>query len=164
MNRFDVFLLVVLLIFATLGAWRGFVREVLSLVAWAISGVLALVFAGRVAELLPRFVSDPALRLALGFMALFVLVFLGISALAWWLDRQLARRKSFRLFNRLAGAGLGALRGALLLVIAFLFAGLTNLPQRPWWRHSAMAPVFVQAASYVKDYLPRDIARHIRYG
>ncbi len=164
MNSFDVFLLVVLLIFATLGAWRGFVREIFSLIAWVIAGMLALLFAGRSAELFPGFVGNPALRLVLAFMTLFILIFLGVTALAWWIDRVWSQQRRLRVFNRIFGAAFGMLRGGALLVAAFLFAGLTNLPQRPWWRDSVMAPVFVQAATYIKGYLPRDVSRHIRYG
>ncbi len=164
MNRFDLLLLIVLLLFTTLGAWRGFVREALSLAAWAIAGVFALMLAGRAAQWIPGFVSHPALRLALAFMALFILVFLATTAFAWWLDRILSKQHLLRVFNRLAGAAFGALRAGALIVLAFLLAGLTDLPQRPWWRESRIAPVFVGAAIYVKGYLPRDIARHIRYG
>jgi membrane protein required for colicin V production len=164
MNGFDVLIVLVLLIFATLGAWRGFVREALSLVTWAVAGVLALLFADRAADLSPGFVKDPALRLALGFLVLFIALFLAGMAGAWWLDRLLARQRAFQLFNRIAGTAFGAARGAFLIVIAFLLAGLTELPQRPWWREAAVAPVFVKMALAVKDYLPRDVARHIRYG
>jgi membrane protein required for colicin V production len=163
MNRFDLLLLIVLLLFTAVGAWRGFMREALSLAAWAIAGVLALMFAGRAAQWFPGFVSDPALRLALAFMVLFILIFLATTAFAWWLDRLFTKQRLWRVFNRLAGAAFGALRAGVLLVLAFLLAGLTDLPKRPWWRESQLAPVFVTAATWVKGYLPRDIARHIRY-
>ena len=48
-------------------------------------------------------------------------------------------------------------------IVAFLIAGLTALPQQDWWRSSQIAPHIQPLAMKVADYLPRDVARHIRY-
>ncbi|MCH6582848.1 MAG: hypothetical protein IH808_07480 [Proteobacteria bacterium] len=57
----------------------------------------------------------------------------------------------------------GAAVGVAVVVVVFLLAGLTSLPSNGWWRHAYLTPFFESIASFVVDFLPSDIARHIRY-
>jgi membrane protein required for colicin V production len=66
--------------------------------------------------------------------------------------------------NRVLGGFIGVCAGVAVVVLAFLLAGLTSLPQDSWWRHSTLAPFFESFAAFIGDFLPADIARHIRYG
>src|SRR3989344_8279484 len=52
MNYFDFTLLGVLLVFIAIGAWRGFVREILSLMTWAAGGFFRRAVAGGLPRLL----------------------------------------------------------------------------------------------------------------
>ena len=51
MNYFDFIILAVLFVFVAIGAWRGFVREILSLVTWVIAIAVGWLFAGDIAGL-----------------------------------------------------------------------------------------------------------------
>src|SRR5581483_7627444 len=91
--------------------------------------------------------------------------------------RRLYRRDHRRIFHpsraavarhvsqteRRARRPVGVLRGGIIILIVFLVAGITSLPQRPWWRESLLAPYFQKVAVVVSAYIPRDIARHIRF-
>ena len=160
---FDLVLLSVLIVFALLGAWRGLVSEVVAILQWVISGVVAWFFAGSLSHLFERFVGEPALRKLLAFILIFIVVFaLGVVA-SWLIRKSLPAKRGFRIANAVLGGAFGATRGALIILIVFLAAGLTTYPQRSWWRHSSLAPFFERSALYVSGYLPDDIARHIRY-
>ncbi len=164
MNTFDLLLIVVLLGFGVIGALRGFVREVMSLVTWALSGVIAWIFADRAARIFEGAISDPELRMVSAFIVLFVATFiLGVIA-TYFAHRILTSRRFFRLPNTVLGGTMGVARGMVVILIVFLLAGITSLPQRPWWRGASLAPYFERIALYVGTYLPRDVARHIRYG
>jgi membrane protein required for colicin V production len=164
MNGFDLVLLVTLAVFALLGAWRGLVSEVIGILQWVVSGVIAWFFAGSLAPLFQRFVGEPALRKLLAFILIFVVVFALGVAVSWFVRKHLPAKRGFRLANAFLGGVFGAARGAVVILAVFLAAGLTTYPQRSWWRHSDLAPYFERTARYVSGYLPRDIARHIRYG
>ena len=56
-----------------LGAWRGQVYEVLSVLGWAAAFVLAQWFAPDMAQLLPMRGAGEAVRYAAGFVLVFVL-------------------------------------------------------------------------------------------
>jgi membrane protein required for colicin V production len=73
-------------------------------------------------------------------------------------------KRGFRMTNNALGGLVGAARGILIVVVVFLAAGMTSFPQRAWWHESSLSPYFESVAVHVAQYLPRDIARHIRYG
>ncbi len=164
MTGFDLLILATLAIFVALGAWRGLLREAISMLTWVLAIVLAWLFAGRAASLFEAWVSELVLRQLLGFMLIFIVVFALSLIASWFLRRSLPRRRAFRLANTALGGVMGAARGGVLVVAVFLVAGLTSFPQRDWWRESTFTPVFERAAVYAAGYIPRDIARHIRYG
>ena len=164
MNSFDLLIFVVVAIFAALGVWRGMMREIISLLTWVLSCVLAWFYAAPVSLWFRGMIEDVALRQLFAFVLIFVAVFiLGLVA-SWLLHKYFPLRRHFRLVNNALGGLVGVARGAVIVIAVFLVAGLTSIPQRDWWRASAFSPFFERAAVYVAGYIPRDIARHIRYG
>ena len=164
MNALDIAILVVLLISTFLGAWRGLVREVISALTWVLSFVLAWFFSNKISHFFTKISDEPMLRQLLAFALIFVVVFaLGMVA-SWLIHKYIPPKRSLRIANKTLGGLIGAARGAAIVIAIFLVAGLTSFPQRPWWRDSSFSPYFERAAVYVAGYIPRDIARHVRYG
>lgn len=164
MNSFDLTMIVVLAVFTIFGAWRGLVREVISILTWAVACVLAWFFAEKVSHWFTGFLDEPALRQLLAFVVIFVAVFILGMVLSWLIHKALPAKRGFQIANLAFGGLFGALRGAMIIVVVFLVMGLTSIPQRGWWRESTLAPYFQRVAVAVSGYLPRDIAHHIRYG
>lgn len=163
-NGFDVLLVAVLTLFVTIGAWRGFVREFMALLTWVVAGFTAWWGADLVAAELGGLTAEPVLRQVLGFAIVFLAVFTVGTVIALLVHRFVLAQKAFRLPNTVLGGLVGAGRGVIIVVILFLLAGLTSLPQRGWWRDSALSPYFERLARLASDYIPADVARHIRYG
>lgn len=164
MNAFDYMLIAVLVTFAITGALRGFVLEVLSLVLWPLAAFVAWLFADGVAAWFKGLIADPQLRTVAAFVTVFLLVFIVGTIVVFIIHRGLPLRGALRTPNVIMGGLVGILRGAVIVVIVFLVGGITSLPQRPWWRESLLAPYFQKVAVAASEYLPRDVARHIRYG
>lgn len=164
MNAFDYLMIVVLVAFAITGAIRGFVLELLSLILWPVAGLVAWVFADQGAVFFQSFISDPQLRVVAAFAAVFLVAFIVGTIVVYFIHRALPLRGMFRKPNAILGGLIGLLRGGIVVLIVFLVAGITSLPQRPWWREALLAPYFQKAAVAVSSYIPRDIARHIRFG
>lgn len=164
MTGFDLLIFAILAIFVALGAWRGLLREAVSMLTWVLAVVLAWFYAEPVSRLFREMIADATLRQIFAFVLIFAMVFVLSLVVSWFLRKSLPRRRAFRLANTALGGVMGAARGGALVVAIFLVAGLTSIPQRDWWRASAFTPVFERAAVYAAGYIPRDIARHIRYG
>lgn len=57
----------------------------------------------------------------------------------------------------------GAVRGVLLILLLVAIGGMTRMPEEPWWRQARLAPLAEQGVTYIKPWLPDDLAKHIAY-
>jgi membrane protein required for colicin V production len=121
MNGVDLALGFLLAVCALRGYWRGFFRESFGLLA-LIGGVAASVrFATLGAGLLQHYLHLPAaVDAGLAFVAIFVIVHTMVNLIGVLLDR-LTAALFLRGINRLAGAALGAGKGAAVLALVLLF-------------------------------------------
>ena len=143
-----------------IGAWRGLVFEVLSLLGWVASFVLAQWFADDMAALLPMGESAPSLRYAAGFAVVFVgSVF--VCGFLTWLAKKLVEAIGLRPADRALGAAFGVLRGLVLLLAVAVVAGLTPLHEAPWWQESWSGPRLAEVLQGLKPALPEEFGRHL---
>jgi membrane protein required for colicin V production len=162
MTWFDYAVLAVLGLSATIGIWRGFVREVFALAAWIAAGLAVMLFAGDVAVWLPAGFATPLVRTVIAVIVLFVAVLMAVS-LGGLLISKLARAVGLSLADRTLGGVFGIARGALILLVLVLAAGLTALPKERFWREAKLSAPLETAALAVKPYLPRPVADRVRY-
>jgi membrane protein required for colicin V production len=162
MTGFDYGVLAVLGLSAAIGIWRGLLREVFALAAWIAATVAAILFAGEAAALLPADFATPLVRSVIAVAVLFVTVLMAVS-LGGVLASRLARAVGLSLADRTLGAVFGVARGALILLVLVLAAGLTALPGQPFWRQAKLAAPLETAAIAVKPYLPREVAERVRF-
>lgn len=138
LTAFDVVVLLLILLFAVLGAARGLVQEVLTLAAW-IAGVLALRFlfadAVPIAQRLTGTQTGGAvLAAALLFIAAFVAVRLVADRLG-----EVSRASVVGPVDRFLGFGFGAVKGLIIASLLFLLLSLSldaiwgSGPERPRW-------------------------------
>ncbi len=144
------------------GAWRGLVREVLSILGWVIAFLAANLFAAPLGEEMPAAIPTPELRLAAAFVAVFV-VALVVTALVALLLSELVKAVGLGGIDRLLGALFGTARGLLIVLAAALLAGLSSAPRQPYWRDSVAGPAMTAAALIAKRWLPRTFADRLRY-
>ena len=83
----DYAILGTILISVLVGALRGFIKEVFSLVVWSAAFLVAYQYAGDVAAMMEEQVSLPSARTAIGFSGLFVVVLLVGGLLNYLLGR-----------------------------------------------------------------------------
>jgi len=133
MSTVDWVLLACVLASMLLGAWRGLVYEVLSLLGWLVAFVVARIWAADVALWLPMQDWDMQLRYAAGFVLLFVLALFGWGLVSW-LSRRLIEAVGLRPVDRTLGQ---------------------------WWQDSALAPWLMQALAAVLPQLPQEWGRYL---
>jgi membrane protein required for colicin V production len=162
MTGFDYGVLAVLGLSASIGIWRGLVREVFALAAWIAAALVAMLFAGEAAAWLPANFATPLIRTVIAVAVLFVAVLMAVS-LGGLFVSKLARAVGLTVADRTLGAVFGFARGALILLVVVLAAGLTALPREPFWREAKLSAPLETAAIAVKPYLPRPVADRVRY-
>jgi len=156
----DWALLGVLVSSMLLGAWRGLVYEVLSVLGWAVSFFTAQWFAPSVAAMLPLQSAGEPVRYA----AAFVLVFIGVLVMCSLLTvaiKKLVQAVGLRPIDRTLGAGFGILRGLILLLAATVVMNMTALKTSSWWQESKGAGVLNTALISIKPMLPEQFAKYL---
>ncbi|WP_375396122.1 CvpA family protein [uncultured Sphingomonas sp.] len=157
----DILVLLLVVATAAFGAMRGFVTEVLSLLAWVLV-VFALKFAHTpLTHALTGSVGTPT--------GAAVLAFALIAGLAWFGGRLLAQSIGARTrdsilgpLDRAMGLGFGALKGLILASLAFLllvlvfdtaYAGPSQRP--PWLTSSRTYPLLNATSASIADFVDK---------
>ena len=138
------------------GAIRGFIKEAFSLAVWAAAFLVAFQYSGILALQLENHIELPSARNALAFSGLFLVVLL-IGGLLTFLIGKLVEKTGLSGTDRLLGGVFGGIRGLVLVIALMLVAGLTPVPQDPWWNSSrsiqSLLPLAEWSAQFLPDYI-----------
>ncbi len=146
---------------ALISLMRGFMREAFSLAAWVLAFWVAWNFFRELALQL-TLISIPSLRLGASFAILFITT-LVVGGLINFLAGQLVDKTGLTGTDRLIGMLFGAARGILLVTALMLLAGLTPLPEDPWWQQSQLIGYFQELAVSLQSMLPEDIGEYFNF-
>jgi membrane protein required for colicin V production len=158
----DYAILAVLAISVLVGALRGFIKEVFSLLVWSAAFLVAYHFAGDVAELMVDSVTLPSARTAMGFTGLFIAVLL-VGGLLNYLLGRLVETTGLSGTDRLLGGVFGAARGLVLIVAVLLVSGFTPIPADPWWKDSATIQRIMPLVSWAAEHLPESVVEQLDF-
>lgn len=160
MPALDWIFATVLLLSMLLGAWRGLVFEVLSLLSWVAAFVLAQWLALEAARYLPVSGGSYAMRYAVGFVVVFFVVML-LGSLVAVVVKKLTVAVGLRPLDRALGAMFGSVRGVLLLLLATVVVGMTPMKSSQAWQESVGAEVAVAVLKGLKPALPSDMEKFL---
>lgn len=158
----DYGILIIVVLSALISVMRGFVREALSLAAWVAAFWVAFSFHQHMATLFTEHIEAPSIRLISAFALLFV-VTLVLCAIINNLVAKLVEKSGLSGTDRMLGVLFGVARGAVVVAILVLMAGLTPLPADPWWKDSIFIVHFQSMAIWLREFLPPDIAANFQY-
>jgi membrane protein required for colicin V production len=151
MTGFDIIVLVVIGIGAIGGFLRGFVQEILSLVAWILAVFAIRYLHTDLSEWLFQWIGTPSGASVLAFVLLLLIPYAAMKLIAGRIGE--ASRASFLgPIDRVLGFGFGVLKGAIIVVMAFsvLVLGYDTIwgPKgRPTWITNARTYRTVDAAA-----------------
>lgn len=160
MPTLDLIFGAVLLISLLLGAWRGLVYEVLSVLSWIAAFILAQWLAPGLAHKLPFTGGGEALHYAIGFALVFVLVVFAGGLLAK-LVKMLFSAIGLQPVDRVLGAAFGLVRGIVLLLTATIVISMTPLQTSAWWQESVGAGIALTALKGLKPVLPEEFGKYL---
>lgn len=162
MNWVDGAVIGIVLISVLVSVLRGFVREVLSLLAWIVAFWVASAYAVPVSELLASYVTIESARVVLAFVGVLIVTLIAVGIINHLIG-TLLDKTGLSGTDRLLGAVFGLARGAAIVLVLVLFGGLTKFPADPWWQEAQSLPPFETAALYVISVMPSDLARYFSY-
>jgi membrane protein required for colicin V production len=151
----------VLLVSLLLGAWRGLIYEVLSVLSWIAAFILAQWLAPDVAHKLPLSGVSEAVRYATGFALVFVLSAFAGGLLAK-LIKMLFAAIGLQPVDRVLGAAFGLVRGVVLLLAATVVIGMTPWQTSSWWQESMGAGFALAALKGLQPVLPQEFGKFLR--
>jgi membrane protein required for colicin V production len=166
MTALDVFVFLLLIGGAAIGFVRGFVHEVISILAWIVSIAMLKLFHTQLWTGLDNtFHTSPTAGAVLAFAILFVPSFVVVKLLARSLGGRTRRSPMLGPFDRVLGGGFGLLKGLLGATLFFLLANLaTDMvygPQadRPqWMTRSRTYPLLNASGRGIVDWV--QVRRH----
>ncbi len=162
LNWADFAIIGIVLISTLISLIRGFIKEAISLATWVLAAWVALKYTTFVASLLVEAVDIPSLRIGISALVLFVSTLI-VGALINYMVGQLVEKTGFSGTDRTLGAVFGVLRGVLVVALIVMLAGLTPIPQDPWWRKSVLLPIFQEKITAYKVHLPGEVAENFDF-
>jgi membrane protein required for colicin V production len=163
MTIFDFVVLIIFVVSISISVVRGIVRESLSLAGWVIAYMVAKAFAKDFVSMLPLSITGDSLRVLISFSALFLSVLL-VMSLITILSSALVKTVGLGSVDRLFGAFFGLARGLLAVLLLVLLAGLTTLPQEPFWQKALLSKPLEAGVIMTMPWLPQDLSKRINYG
>jgi membrane protein required for colicin V production len=150
-NWLDVGVIAVILLSALMAFFRGFLREIFSIVAFAGAFAAAIFLHGILTPLMSNFLPATIAVFAAG-LAIFVVAFIVISLVTGMVTSLAHRNGDIGLLDRLLGFLFGAVRGALVpLLLIVLGTSVTATDRLPDWLTQARTfPVFTQIADMIR--------------
>ena len=156
----DLALLGVLALSIVVGLVRGLVFEVLSLLGWVVAYFAAQWLSPEVAPYIPIGSAGSALNHGAAFAATFLIALI-LWGLAARLLRLLISATPLSVPDRVLGAGFGALRGVIVLLVVATVVALTPAARAPAWRASHGAAWLAVMLQELKPVLPNEVAQHL---
>lgn len=162
MHWVDLIIIAIVALSVAIGVFRGFIKESISLATWIIAIIVAWIYHPDLASVFVGYIESATLRLGVAFAVLFVGTLI-IGGLVNFVLGELVEKTGLTGTDRVLGAVFGVLRGILVVGVLVLLAGLTHLPQDPFWDQSLFLGYFERMAIWMRDFLPPDIASNFVY-
>jgi membrane protein required for colicin V production len=154
MNWLDIVLLTIMIVTAIIGIFKGFVKQVIGLVAVVAGLVLASVYYEATAGVFETFVKNRLLSNFLGFLLIFVVVLIAGAILSHLITKVM--KGPLALANRLFGAVFGFLK-AILICGIIVYALVAFELAKPALETSILAPACLGVTRAMINLIPSDL-------
>jgi len=153
----DIVLIVVMLISGLLAMVRGFMREILSIIAWVLAAGATLYSYAKLLPLAKQYFNSDVVATVAVVGGVFLLTLLIVSVLTVRLSDMVLDSRVGAL-DRTLGFLFGLARGLVIVVVAFIFFTwlVPDRSQPDWVKNAKSKIVLSNAGDWLKQQLPED--------
>ncbi|ATX82427.1 membrane protein required for colicin V production [Mariprofundus ferrinatatus] len=153
MNFVDYILIAIVGLSMVLSLWRGFVREVISLIGLVLAFLAASRLSGQTGDFLGQWIGNATVADIAGFALVFIIVMI-LVGLIGAIIRRLVDLAALTATDRTLGIFFGAARGMLLIALAFLVYTSYSKPDAPWLKQSMLSPYAIELGEMLGGVIP----------
>lgn len=157
MTGIDYAFIAVIIISTLFSLLRGFVKEAISLGTWIIAMWVSTTFASNLSNFMPDSIENPAFKMGLAFIALFVATLI-LGVMVNLLLNQVINKTGLSSVDRALGTVFGLARGVLIVTVFVMLASLTSIQEQEFWKDAELVERFQSLASWLQVYLPDNIS------
>tara|TARA_R110002072_G_scaffold216658_1_gene374058 strand:- start:15871 stop:16350 length:480 start_codon:yes stop_codon:yes gene_type:complete len=151
LNWVDIAIVLVVGVSGLFGLWRGFVREILSLLTWIAAIVVARMYSPLLVPMFSGMTENETGRYVLAFATLCIGTLI-IGAIINKLLTRLINMAGLQITDRLLGMVFGLARGVVIVAaVVYFAAGSYSLEL--WWQESITLPYIEQVIDWAEPYI-----------
>jgi membrane protein required for colicin V production len=154
MNTLDIIILIVISLMTFYGVWKGFVKQVMSILGILVGYVVATKYYAQFATVL-KF-NDPNIAKIVGFIILFLACVILFTVLALVLNR-IFKLPGLGVINSFFGGVIGFFKGFLLVAISVIVLIALLSSENPILSRSITVPYILRGLMAAESAIPRDI-------
>ena len=161
MTPIDYAIIVIILLSICFGCFRGFIRELLSLIGWFLAFYTANFFTDSVYQYIP-FALDDTIKYITGYFIIFLLVLIFASIIIKLINKFI-KSVGLSFSNFILGGFFGFTRGVLIIFVMILLLEKTSFSLNPGWANSTYIPIIKKSVENTLPYLPEDWFKDVKY-
>ena len=158
----DYAIIAIILISTIISLFRGFMKEIVSLVIWIVAFILAFHYSAVVSDEFKTHIASDSLRLTVSFVLILIVVLL-IGAVIKFIMNRIKSNNEVGVTDRILGTILGLVRGIFLVVMLLLLGELTTFNQTSAWQNSVLIPYLEFLVTWSKHLIPNDFMQYISF-
>jgi|TARA_B000000475_G_scaffold95786_1_gene77758 membrane protein required for colicin V production len=161
MTPIDYAIIVIILLSICFGCFRGFIRELLSLIGWFLAFYTANFFTDSLYQYIP-FALDETIKYIAGYFIIFLLVLIFASIIIKLINKFI-KSVGLSFSNFILGGFFGFTRGVLIIFVMILLLEKTSFSLNPGWAKSTYIPIIKNSVENTLPYLPEDWFKDVKY-
>ena len=161
MTFVDYGFFIIIIISTLLGCYRGFVRELLSIIAWFFAFYLAQSFSSIFASKL-HWIDTESIRNLVAYFLIFIAV-LVVSMGVITILNKFIKYTGLSFPNILLGGLFGFVRAVFIVLICHFVIQSTSFVNHSAWQDAFIKPYFESFTAKADVYLPLDMLKHVKY-
>jgi len=161
MSYLDYFFIFIILLSLLVGCFRGFTRELFSLVGWVFAFYFANLFTGDLLQFV-SFEFGEHVNFIIIYMSIFIIILLLATLLAT-IFNKLIKNIGLGFLNVIIGGIFGLIRGVLISFIIIFLVEKTSFISEVSLAESKTIPVIKLAIKKTLSYLPYEWSNKVKY-